>query len=287
MIRFLLYIAVIGLIAWPTCHVSGLDFRNDRMESYGPNGIFQLESIEENNSVAFYIDNRQFADITVSLYIESTNLISSKPLPYTASYPGNMRSLALELRPKNDKLMWHYASSYHWRWGNMRAIHDSTIVYSLPYAAGDTYTVIQGFNGQFSHTGEMRYAIDWAMPEGTPVLAARSGRIIAVEESFSTGGPDEAYRDSGNYVLVLHDDGTIGQYYHFRCHGIDVTPGEEVTAGELLGYSGNTGYSTVPHLHFAVTKPLDGRHIESIAIRFRTGAGDAEYLEQGKSYTAP
>ena len=168
----------------------------------------------------------------------------------------------------------------------MNAVHDDAYAYRLPYKAGATYKVIQGFNGTFSHFGEQAFAIDWAMPAGTPVLAAREGLVVDVKDANNVGGPGEEFEEYANYVRIKHADGTIGEYDHFQVNGAKVQVGQQVKAGDLIGLSGNTGRSTQPHLHFWVFKAVDGEHRESFPIHFKTRPATATILEQGQAYTA-
>jgi murein DD-endopeptidase MepM/ murein hydrolase activator NlpD len=91
------------------------------------------------------------------------------------------------------------------------------------------------------------------MPEGTPVVAAREGVVIEAEGDYIDGGKDPSLAKKANAIRILHSDGTIGTYAHFRHKGIAVENGQHVRAGEIIGYAGSTGYSNGPHLHFAVT----------------------------------
>jgi len=105
-------------------------------------------------------------------------------------------------------------------------------------------------------TRETLHAVDFAMPEGTPVVAAREGVVIAVEWRHAVGGASRALLDKGNYVRVRHADGTIATYAHLAPAGVAVEPHEFVAAGRVLGYSGATGFASGPHLHFAVTREV-------------------------------
>ncbi|WP_263263692.1 M23 family metallopeptidase [Pseudomonas sp. RIT-PI-S] len=139
----------------------------------------------------------------------------------------------------------------------------ATYRYPFPWLGGP-FRISQGPNGTFSHTGALgRYAIDIAMPEGTPIIAARAGTVIKVENNQGAGGAEP----SGNFVRVLHDDGTMGVYLHLMQGSIVVREGEQVRLGEPLGRSGNTGHSTGPHLHFVVQRN-GGRGLESIPYQF-------------------
>jgi murein DD-endopeptidase MepM/ murein hydrolase activator NlpD len=165
---------------------------------------------------------------------------------------GHQRVKVLELQPINIRRKIWYDESFYWTPGNMLAKHQGNTVYEYPYADGDYFPIVQGFGGGYSHSGASQYAIDFAMPVGTPIHAARAGIVIDLVEQHSRGGASRKYAKYANYVVILHGDDTTGEYYHLRKDGVAVTQGERVTAGQLIGYSGNTGFSSLPHLHFAV-----------------------------------
>ena len=124
--------------------------------------------------------------------------------------------------------------------------------YRLPFAPGTRRLCVQAAHGLFSHQDDQRHAYDFAMPVGTPVLAARAGRVVAVEEASSGGGASRDHADEGNRVVVLHEDGTRAVYLHLVQHGADVSVGDAVRQGQPIARSGNTGWSAIPHLHVHV-----------------------------------
>ncbi len=139
-----------------------------------------------------------------------------------------------------------------WTVGRLNANHDSDYPYFSPLQPADSYHIVQGFNGEFSHSGPSRYALDFAAPIGTPVLAAREGIVIDMKEDGTKGGPTPDFAQYANYVAILHTDGTTGEYYHLKHEGVAVTLGQTVQRGQLIGYTGNTGFSSLPHLHFGI-----------------------------------
>ncbi|HYG06591.1 MAG TPA: M23 family metallopeptidase [Stenotrophomonas sp.] len=159
--------------------------------------------------------------------------------------------------------------------GDPHALPDGQ-VYQLPFA-GVPVRVDQGFEGSFSHhDAANRYALDFALPEGTPVLAAREGLVLQVESGFHEGGSDRD-RDMAhaNLIRVLHRDGSMAVYAHLAADGIVVRPGQSVRAGEPLARSGQTGFSTAPHLHFGIQVNA-GLRLAAIPFRMRGPLGELQ-----------
>ena len=122
--------------------------------------------------------------------------------------------------------------------------------YILPFNEGEGYLLSQSYcpsNPQWGH--HQWFAYDFDMPMGTDVIASRSGQVIA-----ALGTNPDGTRECGreNYVFVLHDDGTVMQYVHFRQNGVVVRSGERVEQGQFLGASGDSGCSIGPHTHVAL-----------------------------------
>jgi hypothetical protein len=126
------------------------------------------------------------------------------------------------------------------------------VVVRIPFAAGRLVTVGQGMHGSFSHEGRSVHALDFDADVGTTVVAARDGIVVDLREDSSTGCGEVRCADQANYVRIDHGDGTFGSYYHLDTNGVSVALGDRVCAGEPIGLSGNTGFSTGPHLHFQV-----------------------------------
>lgn len=134
--------------------------------------------------------------------------------------------------------------------------YDTLYNYGLPFLKGKRYKILQGQNTNFTHKGDFsRYAIDFKMKTGQKICAIREGLVVKVKEHFSKGGKNKKYRDLANLIIIAHKDGTFAQYVHLKKDGALVNEGAFVTKGQVIGYSGNTGMSTEPHLHFAIYKP--------------------------------
>jgi uncharacterized protein len=163
-------------------------------------------------------------------------------------------------------------------------IPDQTYTYTLPYPAGMSFKVLQGFDGSFSHQDQNRYAIDFSMPEGTPICAIRDGEVVAVKDDSNKGGPSQEFMYDANFILIRHEDGTIAEYYHLKNKGVSVRVGEHVKAGDVIGYSGQTGFSTEPHVHVAVYF-TDAHGVKNtVPIVFDTQNEPSLRLEQGAKY---
>jgi len=172
-------------------------------------------------------------------------------------------------------------SRYDWTIGALNPDHDDHHSYRLPYGSGVSYPVLQGYGSRLSHQGPEFFTVDFDMPEGTPVHAAREGFVALVEEAYSEGCWAERCGRLANYVVILHADGTTGEYFHLQPDGVLVSPGEHVAAGQLIAFSGNTGYTTTPHLHFGVYGARARGRTQSIGVQFRTRGGLVRELRSG------
>jgi murein DD-endopeptidase MepM/ murein hydrolase activator NlpD len=158
---------------------------------------------------------------------------------------------------------------------------DTSYVYNLPYAYNEAHWLVQGYYSSYSHRN--RAALDFKMDKGTPVHAARGGVVIRVKEDGSHGGLNKKYRPEGNYIIIQHEDSSRAGYWHLRHEGAEVNPGDSVKQGQLIGYSGKTGYALFPHLHFLVWRFGSGGNWIPTATRFKTSKGIL-YLRPFRKY---
>lgn len=244
--------------------------------------VLCVEVDVQDGAQVVYVVNLRPHDVTVRFDVDLVNMQADVALPTMASYPGRRRTRAFTLRQGNPRSAWRYEYRFTWQLGRLGARHDDRYVYALPYAAGAQFRVGQAYGGTFSHQG--RYAIDWVMPEGTAVHAAREGVVMGVRDEFTEGGLDVALKDRANYILIEHPDGTVGSYVHLRPGGLRVRVGQFVARGQLIGYSGNTGYSSGPHLHFEVFRLDNTLQRQTLPVRFEGGANAG--LREGGLYRA-
>lgn len=154
---------------------------------------------------------------------------------------------------------------------------DSSYVYNLPFAKSSKFLLIQGYNSKMSHRNEL--SLDFKMRKGSKICAARAGVVTDIKEDSDVGGLNDAYMNDGNYIIIKHNDGSEAMYWHLKKNGMLVNIGDTVLQGQHIGYSGNTGYTAFPHLHFQVYDATG----KNITTRFNTKKGII-YLRPGKWY---
>jgi len=248
--------------------------------------FFCVQEEKTGDNVSLMAENPSAYPITYTLEVHARNMTTDGPRKITRTLRAHESQRIMTLSKKRSGGDGRYRYNYDWTVGNQDAVHNDRYVYRLPYASGKSYRVIQGFGSRFSHTGLEQFATDFRMPEGTPVHAARGGIVARIEEGNSVGCWRAGCGKHANFVVILHDDGTTGEYYHLQKDGALVDVGERVFAGQEIALSGNTGHTTIPHLHFAVYRPVEWGKTQSIAVRFATADGLIERTQRGSKYLA-
>lgn len=133
----------------------------------------------------------------------------------------------------------------------IKSIPKSKNTYILPVLKKDLKSIV---SDPRTHTGVDVCAIDFVVPEGSIVMAAAAGKIIFIKIDSNQGGDDLIYEDFKfyNHIVVKHANGEYTEYGHLKFQGTDKKVEQLVNTGDVIGYSGNTGYSEKPHLHFSV-----------------------------------
>lgn len=252
------------------------------------NSVMITAEVSTGGGIEFEAENLNPYRVTLTLDFDTiSNLKTSIRLPLTIELPGYSKKKILALDRIDSTKGIDYKSSYGWVRGSPFVKHNDSYVYGLPFAKGSAVRVSQGYNGDTSHKGLSAYAIDFPLPIGTPIYAARDGIVVGVEVSNNFGGPNPDYRSYANYVVIEHDDGTMGNYYHLKQGGAVIRIGDKVAKGQLIAYSGNTGYTTAPHLHFSVSKvdPVSMRRPMNLPVKIQTLQGVVTCPRCGDHYT--
>ena len=245
-----------------------------------------VSEIHDGDVIELYATNNQQYPITFSVMVDGGAAVPGMAKRISETIYGQ-QSRRLMVLPGGDEVgAGDIAISCMWTIGSQDVAHDDDHLYLLPYARGSSYRVLQGFESDWSHRGDEQFAVDFRMPEGTPVHAARAGVVVRTEESWDEGCWNERCDGFANFVVVLHDDGTTGEYYHLQKDGALVEVGERISAGRQIGLSGNTGRTAVPHLHFAVYRATRQGNSQSIAVSFLSADGIVYEPRNGHYYFA-
>ncbi len=154
--------------------------------------------------------------------------------------------------------------------------------YRLPFDTRTPRFVGQANGGPYSHADPWSFhAFDFIMPIGTPIVAARRGSVVRVVDGYTRCCLPREEGYAANEVMVLHKDGSFASYVHLK-PGIPVEEGDHLQPGDLVGYSGHTGYSRYPHLHFVVSIRDSRTTQRSIPIEFKVGKGKTRVPQRGE-----
>ena len=246
---------------------------------------FRVVEERTDASVTLIMKSDYCVEFTVTLEATLTNMTPSRPVPFTVDAAGR-RSFELARFEMTDRTKsWRYNYKYYWEYGGRRDSTTNDADYALPFPPG-RYVVLQGQRGSYSHHAGSgsENAVDWDVPEGTVICAARGGRVVGVRDDSTVSGPDPKFKPLGNYVIIKHPDGTFADYHHLQPGGAKVKLGDQVKVGQPIGLSGNTGYSSKPHLHFAVFQAINGKKVLSLPFRLKTDRGVFTELIRGQEY---
>ena len=235
-----------------------------------------IEKSKRDGKIWLTIFNRMYSPVEVEMtFNELKNMASTPILPKRFVVQGRSELAAVSLHTVDSNLPSRYRYRYRYMIGPPNAHHQPRSNYIIPFPKGRSFKVVQAFGGSFSHnTAYAHYAVDISMPVGTPIVCARDGIVVAVEHDFVWGGADKDYYGKRiNYIRILHNDGTLAYYGHLKRGSSRVQCGDRTSAGDVIAESGNTGYSTGPHLHFVIQKNDNLRKI-SVPFLFRGPNGE-------------
>ena len=251
---------------------------------------FKVDKIRDGSACLVVATNKSFAPISIVVRI------AKGAHQYRSDRAGPLRDVVAPnstreiVRIYTDHCL--VEMTYTHSVGNIFAVPDKHYRYRLPFRKGTNVRVTQEPDGVLTtHRDALsRYAIDFSVPLGTPVVAARAGTVIETRDAFSEGRADRELAEKTNLVSIMHADGTFAQYAHLAPHSIPVRPGERVEAGQMIGKSGKSGYAGGPHLHFDLRQArigMDGTvKQESLPVSFyRQGTGKKIVLKRRRLIT--
>ncbi|MGH8494582.1 MAG: peptidoglycan DD-metalloendopeptidase family protein [Gammaproteobacteria bacterium] len=264
-------------------------FEEERLESRRKNPVVTVrgEKTAEGGS-ALIVTNEYVAPVEVLVELtDHIGVASDVPKQVRVVVPPSSEEAILEVRPGEPNSNWSFGYTFQYLPGDPATSHNPEGPYRAPFAPATSFPVSQAYPSAFSHQDvASRYAVDFAMPIGTPVYSARAGLVMDVAAQFFESGTDlDELGMRANLVRVLHEDGTMAIYAHLNWHSIRVQPGEAVERGQYIADSGNTGFTTGPHLHFVVQRNA-GLVIESVPVDFAGPNGEAITPRTGEPIAA-
>lgn len=186
--------------------------------------------------------------------------------------PGARETILLAIAENpEEKMSFQYETKWVFGRGVTRSEH--TGIYRAPFP-GDLTFETNNSSGEEPRSGRMLNSLDILMPEGTPVIAARSGYVMDVageRDGDKVKGAHPYYEDPtslGSYVRIVHEDGTWSEYAHLKAGTVVVKAGQRIEAGTQIAESGSTGKVLRPHLGFTIFKPQQG-FLEPISLPIR------------------
>ena len=153
----------------------------------------------------------------------------------------------------------------HWKWlpGTIGSMNEREVPFPLKNVSQVSFG--PGFG---THQDQQRFSYDFSVPQGTPVYAMESGVVIRIVQHYSIAHQNKAQLDQVNKVEILHADGSLASYAHLKPQSVTLRPCESISAGAQVGLSGHNGYSTGPHLHVDIARPVGRGNFMTIPLKF-------------------
>lgn len=243
----------------------------------------EVQRIESGDAVSLLAVNDCHCPVEVVVQFQNLrNAVSPDGSRVSALLAPRQSAVVARAVPIEARQAWSVDFEYGYVIGDPRARHLPDRPYRPPFGAARRYRVSQAFPDTATHdTPDSSHAVDIAMPEQSSVHAARGGIVVEVAHSNFRGGADRAaFGAAANIIRILHDDGSFAIYAHLSWDSIRVRPGQRVERGEYIADSGSTGFTTGPHLHFAVLRN-DGQRTVSVPILFEHGQTEAIVAQTG------
>lgn len=239
------------------------------------NPLATLRKLGTEHEPEYSAINHTWGPVELMIRLEDAENVSTEPpLPASFTVPGQAEKKLLKVRAIDPYKSFTYRLSYNQMIGPPVRDLPPEFDYYPPFPQGFQFPISQGFDNDITHQEPPnQYAVDIVMPVGTPVLAARGGQVIELEQAFRGGGHKKKFLSRSNLIRILHEDGTMAVYAHLQTNSTRVRRGSMVKQGQWIANSGNTGYSNGPHLHFVIQLNA-GMSLQSVPFRFVAPNGD-------------
>ena len=235
------------------------------------NSLFDLQQqLSANNATIANLQQQLSANNAAIVVLQSQ---SDYYQNLTTTLSGNITSLEEQIEQLENAQL---TCSSNTKEMNGKCISKDIVWTYLPFQYGFNIAASQTSNGFVSHNAGMLNAVDFPTPENTTIVAAISGIIVQVVENHSTGCPTSACQNESNFIVIDHGDSTFAMYAHLTVNGSLVEVGDSVDAGQNIALSGNTGWSTGPHLHFEI-KDLTGNSMPLLFYEFENISGGSPF----------
>lgn len=239
------------------------------------------------DSIQVYYENNESFPLTFKYTQTGSNIITTLTNETFIVALPKENKLFNTVHPKDPYIEWSFNYDTKVTTGDLLNQKNLDYVYSLPFESNKSVFIMQGpFSGK---THKELNAYDFGLKLGEKVHSARKGKVIFVKDNSNENCFNESCKEKANSIAIIHDDGTMAMYGHLKFRGSLVKINQEIGEGELIGYSGNTGYSSGAHLHFEVFLQdiTNGKKI-TINPKFKTKNNPSgEYIKPGKYYIKP
>lgn len=237
------------------------------------------------NGYIIFGNNKELYPVSVVFDFNVTNLQFSEKADKIFVLPPKAEKFVFgELTAKDPSKGYKFSYNYNTAMGDITLKNfDKSFIYDLPFIKGKSFKINQGYNGLFSHKNEN--SLDFMIPEGDEILAAREGIIVQIEQRNTKSCSKEECKKYNNYITIMHPDGTFAYYAHIKSNSAKVKLGERVKCGQIIANCGNVGWSNGPHLHF--TCFIGGfDKWSTLQTKFKIDRGDkSAILKEGVTYT--
>lgn len=249
----------------------------------------RVYTIEKDDGVHLYVDNGENFPISLTLTYELENMVREYETKVSVVPPMTNRGLLNIFKTINTSEKFSYDYSWKTYPGDLGVSnYDENFIYELPIPPKGSYLMGQGYNGSSTHRGYSAHALDFQLPKGTKIFAARDGIVTEAIDHHDRGCPEQECEKFENYIAIYQEDGTFSGYAHINQNSAQVKKGDTIKAGQYIARSGATGVATGAHLHYQVflrTLVNDTLVNVTLPVKFRVNTkGKPEFLREGVYY---